>query len=59
MEKYKEEYINYFLANYLTGITLFKKAYRADYWKITQNYENDIFHTKAQLDNIEDTNYGK
>jgi len=52
MRKFHREFIEYFMNNYLTGITIFKKyqQWRDEHWKIDNNFENDIMTDENNLD---------
>ena len=52
MSKFNREYIEYFMKNYLSGITIFKnyKNWIPQHWKIENNHENDIFNDEDNLD---------
>lgn len=52
MSKFNREYIDYFISNYLSGVTIFKnyKDWIPQHWKIENNYENDVFEDEDNLD---------
>lgn len=51
LNKFNNEYIKYFINNYLSGITIFKDIddYNDEYWLNENNYENDIMIDENNL----------